>query len=112
MTDGDIGAGLPLGSGGDAYAVGRTAANGEQCKQAAQRRTCDEKRRQGKNHPHGALQSDDGAQTERGTVSGARPPGQARRLLLASRHGNGTMHFGKGIRVPTQFRAPVGAIGT
>ena len=39
-------------------------------------------------------------------MSGARPPGQARRLLLAGRHGNRTMHFGKGIRVPTQFRAP------
>jgi hypothetical protein len=49
---------------------------------------------------------DDGAQAERGAVSGARPPGQARSLLLAGRHGNETVHFGKGIRVPR----PVGAI--
>jgi len=39
---------------------------------------------------------DDGAQAERGAVSGARPPGQARRLLLAGGHGNETVHFGKG----------------
>jgi hypothetical protein len=71
MTDGDVGTELPLGSGGDSNAVSRDAANGERCKQAAQRRTCDEKRRQGKNHTHGALQSDDGAQAERGAVSGA-----------------------------------------
>jgi hypothetical protein len=71
MTDGNVSAELPLCSGGDAYAVGRAAANGEWCKQATQRRTCDEKRRRGKNHPHGALQSDDGAQAERGAVSGA-----------------------------------------
>src|SRR5215469_17804569 len=77
MTDGNVGADLPLGSGGDAYGVGRGAVNGEGCKQAAQRRTCDEKRRQGKNHPHGAPQSDDEAQPERGTVSGARPSGHA-----------------------------------
>jgi hypothetical protein len=48
MTDGNVGAELALGSGGDAYAVGGDAANGERCKQAAQRRTRDEKRRQGK----------------------------------------------------------------
>ena len=45
MTDSDVGTELPLGSGGDVYAVGRDAANGERCKQAAQRRTCHEKRR-------------------------------------------------------------------
>src|SRR4051794_32263733 len=61
MTDGDVGARLSLGSGGDANAVGRIAANREWCKQAAQRQTCDEKWRQGKNHPHGALQPADGA---------------------------------------------------
>ena len=49
---------------------------------------------------------DDGAQAERGAVSGARPPGQTRSLLLAGRHGNETVHFGKGIRVPR----PVGAM--
>jgi hypothetical protein len=49
---------------------------------------------------------DGGAQAERGAVIGARPPGQARSLLLAGRHGNETVHFGKGIRVPR----PVGAI--
>ena len=53
MTNGDLGAELALGSGGDANAADRDAANGERCKQAAQRRTCDEKRRQGRNHPHG-----------------------------------------------------------
>src|SRR5215471_12785717 len=79
MTDRDIRAELPLGSGGDAYAVGRTRANGERCKQAAQRRTCDEKGRQGKNHPHGCLQSDDGTQAERGAVSGTRSPAECRR---------------------------------
>ena len=31
---------------------------------------------------------------------------QCGRLLLAGRHGNEMMHFGKGIRVPAQFRAP------
>ena len=55
MTDGDVGAELPIGSGGDAYAVGRAAADGERCKQATHGRTCDDKRRQGKNHPHDAL---------------------------------------------------------
>src|SRR5947209_1932905 len=74
MTDGDVGAELALGGGGGAYIVGRDAANGEGCKQAAQRRARDEKRRQGKNHPHGGLQSDDGAQAEHGTVSAARLP--------------------------------------
>jgi len=86
MTDRNVSAEWSLGSGGDAYAVGRAVANGERRKEAAQRRTCDEKRRQGKNRPHGALQSDDGAQAERGAVSGARPPAQARTLLLARRH--------------------------
>jgi hypothetical protein len=33
-------------------------------------------------------------------MSGARPPGQAWRLLLADRHGNEMVHFGKSIRVP------------
>jgi hypothetical protein len=31
---------------------------------------------------------------------------QCGRLLLAGRHGNEMVHFGKGIRVPAQFRAP------
>ena len=30
---------------------------------------------------------------------------QCGRLLLAGRHGNEMVHFGKGIRVPAQFRA-------
>jgi hypothetical protein len=42
----------------------------------------------------------------RSAVSGARPPGQAQTLLLAACHGNETVHLGKGIGVPTQFRAP------
>jgi hypothetical protein len=64
MPDGDVGAELvPLGSGSDAHAVGRAAANGERCKQAAQRCTCDEKQRQRKNHAHGILLSDDGRQS-------------------------------------------------
>src|SRR5262249_35107577 len=91
VTDGYGSAGLSLGSGGDAYAVGRAVASGKRYKEAAQRRACDEKRWQGKNRPHGALQSDDGAQAKRDAVSGARPPGQVRTLLLAGR--NEAEHF-------------------
>ena len=35
---------------------------------------------------------------------------QCGRLLLAGRHGNQMVHFGKGIRVLEQFRAPLGAM--
>ena len=59
MTHGNVSAELSRCSGDDAYAVRWAVVNGERCKQATQRRACDDKQWQGKNSPHGSLQSED-----------------------------------------------------
>jgi len=95
---GDIGAGLPLGSGGICLLL---SVRGRRQRRKVQTRPprpshCDEEERRGKNHEHGALPIDDGgyggaAARERCATAWAGTEGHSRGQPTAME----TMHFGK-----------------